>query len=102
MLCHAPQAELFDVCAPLGISLGRVLLLALSSALVSAGSRFSSSSKGEAVSTGAASRLCGVMVLSPGDLGHHGLLAVAAAIPSPADSRDPSSARSSTAAPTEN
>jgi hypothetical protein len=26
MLCHAPQAELFDVCAPLGISLGSVLL----------------------------------------------------------------------------
>jgi hypothetical protein len=28
MLCHAPQAELFEVCALLGISLGRVLLLA--------------------------------------------------------------------------
>ena len=36
MPCHAPQAELFDVCAPLGISLGRVLLLAHGSALASA------------------------------------------------------------------
>jgi hypothetical protein len=33
MPCHAPQAELFDVCAPLGISLGSALLLAHTSVL---------------------------------------------------------------------